>query len=223
MRIQPEGPVAVGGNCQGATIAQAVAAALRGMGRDVSPLILLDEYRFEPFDGRVAVMFGTDSIFNPYKPGADPDATFREAFPAGYSVDLLDAPHGAYFRPPGIDALCNVLQRLFCDASDIAWVARHANAQIRSPLGRLLPWRPRTPLAAEASWDTIHDRLRWLPFRIPTPDGFCEESYLAANPDVAEAYRRKRLRSAFEHYVKHGRRENRQRFLCALAPARDRE
>ncbi|MDE7370143.1 MAG: methyltransferase domain-containing protein [Desulfovibrio sp.] len=38
-----------------------------------------------------------------------------------------------------------------------------------------------------------------------------EEAYLAANPDVAEALRAGRIRSAFEHYIFHGRREGRKR------------
>ncbi|MBD5627778.1 MAG: methyltransferase domain-containing protein [Desulfovibrio sp.] len=38
-----------------------------------------------------------------------------------------------------------------------------------------------------------------------------EEDYLAANPDVAEALRAGHIRSAFEHYIFHGRAEGRRR------------
>lgn len=44
------------------------------------------------------------------------------------------------------------------------------------------------------------------------------EDYLAANPDVAEALREGRIRSAFEHYIFHGRAEGRK-----LAPERKTE
>jgi hypothetical protein len=59
--LQPVGAFIIGGNCQGAIIAEAVARALRASGRTVELLLLMEHRDFKPYEGRVALIFGRDS------------------------------------------------------------------------------------------------------------------------------------------------------------------
>ncbi|MGH9809520.1 MAG: phosphopantetheine-binding protein, partial [Terriglobia bacterium] len=80
VELQPEGPIQIGGNCQGSTIARATALTLRGMDRKVSRLILMEQGSFWPYDEPVALIFGRDSYLNPYRRLPDPNAVFRDAY-----------------------------------------------------------------------------------------------------------------------------------------------
>jgi hypothetical protein len=109
--LQPDGPLLLGGNCQGGRIAQAIAQRLRELGRAASLLILMERGSFPSYDGPVALIFGRDSRFNPYKPGADPDAVFRRTYPAGFTVDIVAGAHGDFFRSPNVETLASALER----------------------------------------------------------------------------------------------------------------
>lgn len=108
--VQPRGSFLVGGNCQGALIARAVALSLRRLGRSVALLFLMEESQFKEYDGRVALLFGRESHFNPYRTGADPEAVFRRSYPGGFTVDLIAGAHGRFFEAPNIESLAPALK-----------------------------------------------------------------------------------------------------------------
>jgi hypothetical protein len=62
---------------------------LRELGRTVSLLILMEQKSFARYDGPLAVIFGRDSHCNPYKANVDPESVFRDAYPAGFTVDII--------------------------------------------------------------------------------------------------------------------------------------
>jgi len=107
--IQPEGPLIIGGNCQGGLIAQYTAMLLQKMGREVAILFLMEQSSFEHYIGDVALIFGKDSLMNPYLDGADPDPTFRRAYPAGHTVDIISGAHGHFFDSPNVENLAKVI------------------------------------------------------------------------------------------------------------------
>ena len=76
-------------------------------------------------------------------------------------------------------------------------------------------WRLRlrgaAPLPPTASWDAVQKALSKGPIEIPIPEDFDEARYLASNEDVAAACRRGEINSGYEHYIKFGWRENRER------------
>lgn len=109
--LQPQGAFLLGGNCQGGVIALAVARRLRDRGRKVALLVLMEQDEFAVYDGSVALIFGRDSEFNPYRRHANPDAVFRVAYPAGFTVDVIPGTHGRYFEDGRIELLADVLCR----------------------------------------------------------------------------------------------------------------
>jgi amino acid adenylation domain-containing protein len=115
--LQPDGPFTIGGNCQGGAIARATALMLKRSGRPVSLLMLMEESSFRDYDGRVALLFGRESHLNPYRLGADPEATFRKAYPGGFTVDLIDGGHGQFFDDPNIPSLARTVTRRLAASS----------------------------------------------------------------------------------------------------------
>ncbi len=104
--IQPDGAFPIGGNCQAARIARAMAVELRRMGRSVSHLMLMEPYDFTPYDEPVALFIGRDShAINPYGRLPDPEAEFRAAYPGGFTVTMIDGGHGEFFKPRQIPSL----------------------------------------------------------------------------------------------------------------------
>ncbi len=118
-RRQPEGPIMLGGNCQGAVIAHGVAAALRRRGRRTGPLILMEESDFRPHDGPVVLLYGRDSHLNPFRNGADPSQTLRDAYPAGFSVSFIPGRHGLFFTPENVPGLAAAIEAVM--SRTVSW------------------------------------------------------------------------------------------------------
>ncbi|KQM19058.1 phosphopantetheine-binding protein [Novosphingobium sp. Leaf2] len=109
--IQPAGDFIVGGNCQGGVIAREIAAQLQNLGRKISVLFLMEQSDFPPYREYVSLIFGQESFLNPYVADADPDVVFREAYRAGYSVDIISGGHGQFFESPNIESLTSVIKK----------------------------------------------------------------------------------------------------------------
>jgi len=110
--LQPEGPVAIGGNCQGAIIARATAFALRRRRREVSHLLLMEFSKFWKYDEPVHLIFGGDSVLNPFQSGEDPTAGLNEAFPAGFRTHFITGAHGQFFQMENLSSLATALTEI---------------------------------------------------------------------------------------------------------------
>jgi hypothetical protein len=117
MQLQPVGEFVIGGNCQGAIIAEAVARALAAVGRTVALLILMEHREFKLYDGSVALIFGRDSQFNPYNEVANPSVLFEPLLPQSYTIDLIDGGHGQFFSANNIVSLGKVLTKYLASAA----------------------------------------------------------------------------------------------------------
>lgn len=97
--VCPDGPVFIGGNCQGAIIALALAQHLLRRGRHVSLLILLDwGFPLQPYPGPVLLVHGRDAFDNnPYLVFRDPDSARAHVF-ADYTAVELPGEHGVFYE-----------------------------------------------------------------------------------------------------------------------------
>lgn len=109
MQLQPSGVFMIGGNCQGAIIAEATARALIDSGRLVALLILMEYSDFKPYDGKVSLIFGRESHLNPFKDDANPRTLFDQRLSRGYTIDLIDGAHGQFFSKNNLSSLSKVL------------------------------------------------------------------------------------------------------------------
>jgi UDP-N-acetylmuramate--L-alanine ligase len=112
-KLQPEGSFRLGGNCQGAIIAQEIAQELASRGRTVSLLCLVGPSRFPPYKGQVALIFSAAGKNNPYLTMGDPDEIFREAYPFGYSSSFIPGSEDDLFVSPSVAVLSSTLKLLF--------------------------------------------------------------------------------------------------------------
>lgn len=108
--LQPEGPVAIGGNCQGATIARAIAFALRRLGRTVRKLVLMESARHWQYDAPVDLIYGNQSTLNPFLSRTDLPPEIATAYPEGFEKHTINGGHGAFFLPPNVPSLAAVLR-----------------------------------------------------------------------------------------------------------------
>ena len=109
--VQNNGPIHIGGNCQGGMIMLSVAKELIRRRRSVDKVILMEQGRFPVYHGDVVLMFGEGSYLNPYALMESPDAIFRAAYPQGYRVEIIVGKHGEYFLPENITSLASVIKR----------------------------------------------------------------------------------------------------------------
>lgn len=112
LELQPEGPISLGGNCQGAIIARATAFALRRRGSDPSRLIMMEVAKPWAYDAPVDLLYGRESVLNPYRNGGDPSEIFATAYPQGYAISFIEGAHGAFFQPQNVGSLAAVLRGL---------------------------------------------------------------------------------------------------------------
>ncbi len=126
LALEPDGPLFIGGNCQGGIIAQEIARQLFDRGRTIARLFLLDPQGFAPIAAPVSLIFGAGSEFNPYRGGDGPEAVFEAAYPAGYRVDFLPAAHGHYFEMPAIEPLSKIVAAAMEPASGRSSMAEPA-------------------------------------------------------------------------------------------------
>lgn len=107
--LHNDGPIHVGGNCQGGTIMLRVAKELIRRGQAVDTILLMEQGRFPVHHGPVVLMFGEGSYLNPYALIENPDAVFRAAYPLGYHVEIITGQHGQYFDPHNIASLASAV------------------------------------------------------------------------------------------------------------------
>jgi acyl-CoA synthetase (AMP-forming)/AMP-acid ligase II/acyl carrier protein len=112
LALPVSGPVVLGGNCQGAIIALALARKLRQIGKTPRSLILMEwSYSFGRFEEPTLFLHGekshTAGIFsNPQTRGPD----WRSDFPR-HEVGIVHGGHGEFFQEKNIGSLAEALQR----------------------------------------------------------------------------------------------------------------
>ena len=112
LKLQPEGPYYLGGNCQGAAIAMETAQILNGLALPVGLVLMMEAVTDHAFHGNVSLLFGEASEMNPYNLEDDPDVLWTQRY-LNYTVDTIRGQHGHFFKDRNIKQLAHtVAQRL---------------------------------------------------------------------------------------------------------------
>ena len=97
VRLQPEGPYYLGGNCQSARISEHIAAEMLRRGAEVAQLLMLDYQPVAELDLNVGLFFGRESQqFNPFLSEAQPELKWKKQF-ATVTWDIVPGGHAQYF------------------------------------------------------------------------------------------------------------------------------
>lgn len=111
-RIEPEGGLVIGGNCQAAVIMRDVARCLRRRGRQIDLTIFLEDTAYTRHDGPTALIYGAESHLNPYLDGNDPEAFLRGVFPDGFETRFVPGARGSYSQDPNVGYLSETIRGL---------------------------------------------------------------------------------------------------------------
>lgn len=94
----------IGGNCQGAPIAESIAIQMSNSAISSPYLLSIDYIAKRAYCGKRLMLFGRESGFNPFLSEQDPVAFWTER-QAQFSWDFLVGKHGSYFSSPNVEAL----------------------------------------------------------------------------------------------------------------------
>ena len=142
--VHPSGPFFVGGNCQGAIIALAIAQHALRRHRYVPLLILMSwAFALQPYLGPVLLIAGRDDArHNASRLFSRPELAWRRAF-ASFEFVEIPGGHGEYFMPESVEFL-----------------ARFLSGRMRRALGKPLPLMPTLGHRAHISSDDIDETMQ---------------------------------------------------------------
>lgn len=207
------GPMFLGGNCQGALLAQKIAQILTAADHPVALLICLNPFLITPYGGRAAFILGRHDITNPLHRFHDAEALLRERLPL-CSLDTIPSEHGSLFSGKILDLWSAILRRRIeavAGTSPGAGPLWSLCAELAAPAQLVMPARGlcEVPVTLRNSTDQLwapsresgltlgnHWRapdgslLQWLdgqqPFTQPLPPGGTFETTLLVRPPERE-------------------------------------
>jgi len=106
--LQQDRPLFIGGNCQGALVARALAQELRRRGRRVQRLILMELSEHQPCPIPTTLLHAGHAPTGA-APHYAPPAELSDRYPAGVEAMSMPGTHGRFFESPHIDPLANIL------------------------------------------------------------------------------------------------------------------
>jgi len=105
------GPLLIGGNCQAAPIAEAMAHILIGRTGRKPLLVTLEHLPIYSYPGDILMLFGAESEkYNPFLQGKDPVPAWR-AQHARAAWGIIGGEHGKYFMEPAVLDLVSYIQQ----------------------------------------------------------------------------------------------------------------
>ena len=113
----------VGGNCQGAAVAEDLACSLSYEGKNALGLFLMEWTPISPWPGACHLAFGQQSQdYNPFLRGEEPWPLWNSMYPQ-VSCGFLTGAHGAYFDPENIASLVSNIDSLLQQQRPLAAVS----------------------------------------------------------------------------------------------------
>ena len=91
----------IGGNCQGAPIAESAAIQIAQEQGIYPQLITIDYTQKRYYQGPILMIFGSESPFNPFSYKKDPIPFWQKKLKS-FQWKFLNTTHGSYFREPTI-------------------------------------------------------------------------------------------------------------------------
>lgn len=137
IELQPTGPYCIGGNCQGAILANAIAWQLVAHGAEVKPLIMMETSLKSILDfgirwnGALALLYGKESRMNPFRHhnipnkasgeggsnldrvvASSPTDILKRVFSGPFSITEIEGSHGTFFNNHNRQSLSKAITTL---------------------------------------------------------------------------------------------------------------
>lgn len=111
--LQPDGPLLVGGFCQGGVVAFWIARHLQAQGREVGLLCLQDRFVAEPYDGEVSFFTGKRGGYCQYYSSVEPERGWSKYYSGHISVLGSSADHCELHEPGHVEEFVAQLESEF--------------------------------------------------------------------------------------------------------------
>lgn len=128
-RIQPEGPLLLGGYCEGGRVMTMVGREMIRRGRTVELLALHDDILEEPIDAHVALIFSRGWKHFPPARYPDIEAGWHKLFKGRYGFMIKEGRHGVYYEGKIIEPLGRFLKAQL----EAARESKPESVEIQSP------------------------------------------------------------------------------------------
>ena len=165
IELAGDGPILLGGYCQGGTIAMHLAALLTALGHTVETVMLVEKTPPVSYPGHVDILFSEKSFLNPYLEFDQPEAVWSRRY-GSHSFQIVPGDYIDVFLPQYVMGLASALNTCIETALRSARTSLPRSAQIVSWVGADIPGtlRPGQQVALEVAFqnDSAWD---WLPTR----------------------------------------------------------
>ena len=102
--IQPEGPICLGGFCQGAVLARQIAEQLDDRGREIKLVIFVDRVFVQPFELPTLLVWSSSSQYSSRMAYLNPEIGLPYLYPAGAVAIRHNSPHrGSVFGQGAVE------------------------------------------------------------------------------------------------------------------------
>ncbi|MEP4957715.1 MAG: hypothetical protein ABJU19_00185 [Roseobacter sp.] len=115
-KVKGSSKLLIGGNCQGAPIAESMAIQMSEGAASPPYLLSIDYIGKRAYRGKRFMLFGRESIFNPFLSERDPIKFWNERN-SQCSWDFLAGQHGSYFLEPNVQTLAKFIAEKSCEAT----------------------------------------------------------------------------------------------------------
>lgn len=102
--IQPEGPISLGGFCQGAVLARRIAEQLAARGREIKLVVFVDRVFHQPFLHPTLLVWSSSSQYSARTNYREPERGLPYLFPKGFAVHWHSSQHrGSVFGEGAVE------------------------------------------------------------------------------------------------------------------------
>jgi acyl carrier protein len=108
---KPNGPYIIAGHCQGAQIAFDIAEQMSDQGLEIPLLIMMEHFVAKAYRTRVALMFGRESVTNPYIYFKQPEIAWNRYYYGDKTVDIVPGKRLEFFSEPNIQTLAETVTK----------------------------------------------------------------------------------------------------------------
>lgn len=165
LELAGEGPIYLGGYCQGATMALNLASLLTTLQRPVGTVITVEKTPPIVYPGHVDIMFTEDGFLNPYLQFEHPEEAWSRRY-ASHTFQMVPGEYGTAFRPPNVLKLAGAIRDRLAAAREAPPVVLPRAARAVSWVEANLPGTLRPSERVQVSVTLKNESaLTWAPTR----------------------------------------------------------
>lgn len=138
VRLQPEGPISLGGHCGGANVARIISDRLFEIGRDVDLLVVIDRVFREICSAPALIIWTEESDYSHHSGAAlyvDPALGVKRLFPLGATIEHVKASHSGLMHSGSVRQIAELVEQKLGESKrlpdDVSARVRRASEELK--------------------------------------------------------------------------------------------